>query len=128
MAHAALHFSVGMVTGMGFLAPALRRAWQAGAPLARPARRWVMGGWALAFYAIVPSLLRYAGLPLTFTNGWWMNVFLFHPLLDRLVRQGYIAAGVLILGCFALQYGVVLACLREAEKKSLTEITEGTEK
>ena len=112
MAHAALHFSVGMATGMTLMAPPLLRAWRARAALARPVTRWVAGGWALALYALGPSFLRHLGLPAAFTDGWWMNVFLGHPLLNHLVRHGDNAATVLILAGFGFQYAVVLACLR----------------
>lgn len=111
MAHAALHFTLGMAAGMAVLAPAVRRAWRGDGSLATALGRWVLGAWAGGFIAIVPSLLRYAGLPPGFCGGWWMNVFLLHPLINALLPQSVIAGGVAFMGTLAFQYGMILAAI-----------------
>jgi len=111
MAHAALHFAAGMTTGMVLLAPRLRQAWQTRTQVYAAVKWWILAAWGLGFTAIIPSLLRYAGLPESFVSGWWMNLFLFHPLLNRFLPQNLILASFLFGSLIALQYGVILAGL-----------------
>ncbi|MEI8138321.1 MAG: hypothetical protein WCI03_00480 [bacterium] len=112
MAHAALHFAVGMTAGMVLLAPRLRTAWQTRRHVYAAARWWVLAAWGLGFAAIVPSLLKYGGWPESFCAGWWMNIFLLHPLLNRLLPQNLILASFIFGSLIALQYLIILASIR----------------
>ena len=116
MAHAALHFSVGMVTGMGVLAPRVLRALRARAPTAAAIRQWVVAAWLLGVYALVPSFLPHIGLPTAVCDGWWINVFLFHPLLNVLIPRGTLLGELTLLACLAFQYACVLAALIRAKR------------
>lgn len=112
MAHAALHFAAGMTAGMVLLAPRLKQAWQTRTRLYDAVKWWILAAWGLGFAAIIPSLLRYAGLPESVCSGWWMNVFLFHPLINWLLPQNLILASFIFGSLIALQYLVILAALR----------------
>jgi hypothetical protein len=111
MAHAALHFAVGMTAGMVLLAPRLKMAWHTRRQVYAAVKWWILAAWGLGFAAIVPSLLKYGGLPESFCSGWWMNVFLLHPLLNRLLPQNLILASFIFGSLIALQYLFILAAI-----------------
>lgn len=111
MAHAALHFAAGMTVGMVLLAPRLKQAWETRTQVYPTVKWWILAAWGLGFFAIIPSLLRYAGLPESFCSGWWMNGFLLHPLVNRLLPQNLILASFVFGGLIALQYLVILAAI-----------------
>jgi len=120
MAHSALHFSLGMVIGSAATLPRVAKAWIANRTLAGDLRRWLLVSYALGLYAIVPSLLGWCGLPAAFCRGWWMNVFLLHPLLTRLKAGGMIPAGCAICFCFVVPYCLLLAALRRAAHREVS--------
>lgn len=114
MAHAAFHFAIGMGTGMVLLAPQLKQAWQKRKRLYPAVKGWLFAAWALGFTAIVPSMLRYAGLPESFCSGWWMNIFLLHALINKFFAQHLILSSLLFGGLLGLQYMVILAAIHRA--------------
>jgi len=114
MADASLHFAVGLALGMALESPRLRRAWQSVKPLAPTVLRWMGTSWGLALWAIIPSLLRYSGIPEGFCRGWLMNVFLLHPLINRWGPHATIIGAVALVSCIAFQYGTILACILRA--------------
>ena len=111
MAHTALHFTVGMVVGMVALAPRVRAAFQTRRHLAPAIRQWLAAAWGLGVFAVIPSLLGFVGLSPGFCSGWWMNLFLFHPLLNSIVTRGMIAGGFGLVACFVLQYACIVAAI-----------------
>lgn len=117
MAHSALHFSLGMVLGSVATLPAVVRAWLHRARLNRAIGRWLLVSYAVGFYAIVPSLLGWLGVPDAICRGPWMNIFILHPLLTRLRGGGLILAGFALVFCFVLPYTVLLAALARARRK-----------
>ena len=117
MAHAALHFAAGMTAGMILLAPGLKQAWQKRTLLYTATKWWVLAAWGLGFVAIIPSLLKFAGLPEPFCSGWWMNLFLLHPLLNRFLPQNLILASFIFGSLIAFQYGVILAAIFRLKRK-----------
>jgi hypothetical protein len=117
MAHAALHFTAGMTVGMVLLAPRLKQAWHERRQVYPAIKWWLLAAWGLGFTAIVPSLLRYAGLPESFCAGWWMNLFLFHPLINRFLPQNLILASLLFSSMIAFQYLVILAAILRLPSK-----------
>jgi hypothetical protein len=110
MAHSALHFTAGFVVGSLVAARPVLAAWRKG-PLARPLGRWLLTAYGLGLFATVPSLLHWMGVPLSVCRAWWMNLFLFHPLLTALRPGGMIAAAPALLLCFLLPYGAILLAL-----------------
>ena len=117
MAHSALHFAVG--TGLGMLAFArpVYRNWRGGARLSEPLGRWVLGSLALGVFALAPGLLRHLGLPESFCAGWWMNVFVFHQLLNALKPGGLLVGEIALVACLSAQYVVVVAAVVSARRR-----------
>jgi len=116
MAHSALHFAIGMAAGSACAAAPLLRAWRSGLPVARPYFRWFAASLAGGAFAVTPSLLRRIGLPEAVCESAWMNVFLLHPLINRL-KPGGITMGPLLMGAaFAAQYAVLLLALFRARR------------
>lgn len=111
MAHAALHFAAGLAVGMALQSPRLRTALTAGRNIAPTVMRWLGISWGLGLWAIIPSLLRYAGVPESFCGGWWMNLFLFHPLLNHYGPHATIIGAVAFVAGFGFQYAVILAAI-----------------
>jgi hypothetical protein len=111
VAHSAIHFALGVAAGTALSAPALSRAFARSRKLAMPVLRWLLFSYALGLWAVVPSLLRHAGIPESFCGGWWMNLFLFHPLLAR-YHGGTVVASATLLACCAAQYALLLAAIR----------------
>ena len=117
MAHSALHFSAGLVTGMAVLAPAALEAFRSGSGLYRAVRRWVAVSWALGVFAIVPSLLHHIGVPPVVCNGWWMNVFFLHSLINGLSQGGDLVGAATLVACFTAQYAAVLAVIARLSRR-----------
>lgn len=111
MVNVSFHFGVGLLAGtLAASRPALA-AWRSRHPMAAPLGRALLAGYALAAWAVVPSLLRHSGCPDGVVDGWWMNLFLLHPLIRRLGFGGA-PLGVAAIGfAFAVQYALVLAAI-----------------
>ena len=118
MAQSTLHFALGMIAGTAMSFPPLLRARLAGAKLSRHFTGWFLLAYGLGIYAIVPSLLRRAGVPDAVCDGWWMNLFLFHPLLDRLKDGGILLGEILVASGFILQYSLLLAAISRCHRKA----------
>ncbi|MBM4142477.1 MAG: hypothetical protein FJ225_02625 [Lentisphaerae bacterium] len=118
MAHSALHFALGMAVAGAAALPALARAWRAGERLAGRLRAWLLSSCALGLWAVAPNLLRRAGCSANLCRGPWMNVFLFHPLLDRLYDGGSIVGPSLLALLFAAQYAALVAAAARAERRA----------
>ena len=116
MAHAALHFAFGMTVGMAAAAPRLRRAWQAGKTIAPATVHWLGSAWAMGAFAIIPSLLRFSGVPESVCGGWWMNLFLLHPLMNASLPQSTIVGSTAFMGLFVLQYLLILAAIARVRR------------
>jgi hypothetical protein len=117
MAHSALHFSLGWAVGsLGAVRP-LVAAWRRGRGLAGACRRWLILSYALGALAVLPGILRWLGVPDRICDGAWMNVCVFYPLLNR-IRPGAHTAGPLVLGgCFAAQYVVLLVAIARLRRR-----------
>lgn len=118
MAHAAFHFAVGCAAGIVLATPRLAAAWQSRTGLAPAVSRWLAVSWVAGVLAIVPSLLRYAGVPAAFCVGWWMNIFALHPFINHHLPSLTIAGTTMFVGEFAAQYLVILAALARVRRTS----------
>lgn len=118
MAHSTIHFAFGMVLGSYGPVRALLRSRTAGQPLAAGFRRWLLLSYALGAVAVIPNLLRRAGVPGAVCEGWWMNVFLLHHLLDIPPFTGRRVGEFLIAALFLLQYTALLGAIRYARRFS----------
>jgi hypothetical protein len=125
MAHSAIHFSVGLAAATVAALPPLARAWRRGEPLAGRFRSWF--GWSLALgtFAVAPALLGRLGVPEAVCESGWANVFLFHPLINRL-KPGGETMGPLMLGAgLAFHYLVLLAAVLRAQRGRRSRGAEG---
>ncbi len=111
MAHTAVHFTVGAAVAAAWALPSLIHAWRRGEPLAASFRGWWALTWILGVLAVMPPLLRRAGLPESWCESVWMNFFLLHPLIARLPIRGGLAGPLMLLGVFGVQYALLLAAL-----------------
>ena len=113
-AHAYLHFAFGLVAGTLIAVRPLGKRWVERRALYPGFAWWFCLSYGLGLWAVLPSLARNAGLPEIWLRGWWMNIFLLHPLVDRLRPGGMLIGQMLICGIVTLQYGgltlTVLAC------------------
>jgi hypothetical protein len=122
MAHSALHFALGALTGAAAATRPLAAAWRGGRPLARPCRLWLAASYGLALWAVVPPLLKHLGVPEALCEAWWMNIFLLHPALTRLKAGGAIAGTIVLLTVGTAQYTLLLMAVRRArERRPATE-------
>ena len=116
MAHSTLHAAVGMAAGLAIGLPALRTAWKAREPLARPLARWMALGAACAAWALVPSLLHFAGAPESVCGNAWMHVFFLHPAIASLHRWTGFAGPLLLAALLAAQYALLLVAIARVRK------------
>ena len=116
MANATLHLAAGLMAGMALAAPRALRAVQAREGVALAARDWLLASWAIGGCALVPSFLPYLGLSEWLCRGWWMNVFVLHPLLNRLFPGGTLVGELALMACFAAQYAVLLWALMRVRR------------
>jgi hypothetical protein len=111
MMHSTLHFSLGMVAGTALTYRPLLDAWRRRAALAPHLRRWLIMAYGLGVFAIVPNLLRRAGVPHELCEAWFMNIFLFSSLLNSSIQGGTIY-GPFVMGLFVVsQYLTLLWAL-----------------
>jgi hypothetical protein len=92
----------------------LLAAWKRGAPLAAPLRRWLVVAYGLGVYAIVPNLLRRAGVAHRICESGIMNIFLLSPTLNRLMQGGSITGPFVMGFLIAVQYGVLLRAVKRS--------------
>jgi hypothetical protein len=118
MAHSAIHFSVGMAVAAAAAMPTLLRGWQRDEPLAERLRRWFAWSLAAGTFAVFPAILRRLGVPAAVCEAGWANLFLFHPLINRL-KPGGETMGPLLLGAgLAFHYAVLLAAVLRARRRA----------
>jgi hypothetical protein len=112
MAHATLHFSAGLITGSLLAAPVVRSAWRTNRPLCLPILGLMLSAWIVGIWALVPSFCRHMGLPERFVGGWWMNIFLFHPIIAGFMRRSMFAGSVMMAAVLAYHYLLILLAIR----------------
>lgn len=117
MAHSALHFSLGMAIGAAATLRPILRSWRGDEKLAPLLRKSFVLSCGLGVFAIIPSLFRSVGLPAAFCEGWWMNLFLLHPVVDRIKTGDTIMGTAGVIFCFTFHYLLLLAALRRTRKR-----------
>ena len=115
MAHSAMHFGIGLAVGAASGLPFLWTALKEQA--ARNSGVWLTISYVLGAIAVFPSFLGMIGVPESVTSAWYMNIFLFHPLMDRLKPGGKLIGETLVVTCFLFQYSMMLLLLHRAGKK-----------
>ncbi|NQU41621.1 MAG: hypothetical protein HQ523_16880 [Lentisphaerae bacterium] len=114
MMHSTIHFSLGMLLGTALTYRPILAARRQGKRLAPLLRRWLIIAYALGVYAIIPNLLRRAGVPHDLCEAWLMNVFLFSPLLNRLMQGGTMPGQFLLSMLVASQYSALIWAVHRA--------------
>jgi len=125
MAQSTLHFAVGMAVGTAAAAPSLVRRIRGRRRTARCFLRWFALSYGLGFVAVIPSLLRHAGVARELCMRWWMNVFFLFPLIDRLQPGGMVLGEAAVLMLFGLQYVAMLLLIGRLERSRERETGAG---
>ena len=71
----------------------------------------------LGLLAVVPNILGYVGVPDAFCGGWWMNICVFHPVIDSLKSGGLLTGAVIVAGCAVFQYSLLLTAILRARRQ-----------
>lgn len=117
MAESVFHFAAGLAVGTAVFLPGLVRRFKTGDRMSAFFARWFLVAFSLAALAIVPGLLVRLGLSQRFLDAWWMNIFVFFPLLNSIKQGGFIVGTAIILLCGAVMYGsLMLAIARQRWK------------
>ncbi len=110
MAHSAMHFGIGLAVGAASGLPFLKAALKE--EVSRNSATWLAISYVLGAIAVLPSFLGLIGVPESITSSWYMNVFLLHPIIDRLKSGGKLIGETLVVSCFLFQYFIMLVLLR----------------
>ncbi len=114
--HSSLHFALGVWCGICLLLPRIFKALRANSRLAEPIGQLILASYALGAVAIVPNLLRQMGCPEEVCASPLMNIFLLHPLFDKIYAGGMLIGETTILTAFTLQYMLMLVAIRKRHK------------
>mgnify|MGYP001185576214 CR=1 FL=1 len=117
-AHVTLHFGLGMLLAMFITASRLRSDWTTEAHRSRSLGRWLLIAYLGGIYAAAPNLMYGIGVPESICNGWWMNIFLLHPLIDGVKPGGMLIGQFLLATAYLFQYVVALSALKNTPQDS----------
>ncbi len=118
MADRMFHFAVGMALGLALGLPTVVLAWRRRPRLGMLIARLVVLTYAFGLFAVVPGILRYLGVPSRICDGWWMNLFVFHPLVDQTKSGGLLSGVGAVCGLSAFLYGLILLSIVRARRVS----------
>jgi len=108
MGDTVFHFSVGLLTGTLGLLPLFFVRMRANDKMAPFFALWFGVSFGLALWAIAPGFLAWAGVPRCLLTGWWMNIFLLHPLLNTMKHSGFLVGTVCMFMGVAVMYSALL--------------------
>ena len=117
MAQSTLHFSIGMALGTAFALPQLARAWKTGKKLASGFGCLFIYSYGLGLYATIPSILRHIETTESLTKEWWMNIFLFYPLIEKIDGPSIVLGELLIALLFGLHYIMLLLAIKHCSNR-----------
>ena len=89
-----------------------------GRPCSRLLAQWIFLSYGLGVYAVVPSLLRKAGIPEAICHHPMMNVFLLHPAIDAWRPGGMLIGQLLLVGLFSSQYAALLVAIARIKRNT----------
>jgi hypothetical protein len=113
MADTIFHIAMGMAAGTAILLPSVYRGLKNGEDTANPIRNWLIAAYGLGAWAVLPGMLKRLGV----SEGWWMNLFLLHPLINRMKGGGVLVGEILVVFFFVLQYVTILVAIRRRMKR-----------
>ena len=119
MAHSTMHFAVGLAAGTCILLPQVLAKIKAGEKTCKAIEKLLTCAYILAGFSVIPNILRHSGFPDSFCSGWWMNIFLLNPLLDKLKPGGMLIGEILIVLFFVLHYSIIIAALLRNRSRSV---------
>jgi hypothetical protein len=117
MTNTVFHVAIGMAVGTGIFLPAVFRTLKNKQDAAIPIRNWLLAAYGLGAWAILPGALTRLGV----ADGWWMNVFLLHPLINRMKHGGALVGEILLVFLFVLQYTTILVAIRRRMIRALCQ-------
>lgn len=112
-----MHFTLGLAAGTCIFLPMVLRKLRAGEKCAPEIGRMIASSYAMAVFAIIPNLLRHAGLPVSFCNGWWMNLFFLNPLMDRIKPGGMLIGEIMVVVLFFVHYSITVFALARTRSR-----------
>ena len=112
MAHANLHFALGMAVGTAIAAPPVIGALLRRAELARPLARLWLVSLACGAWAVMPNLVSAAGLTAGWHHARWADLFIGHRAIDRRVHGGLLIGELALIAQLVVHYGLLLWALR----------------
>lgn len=115
MAHSAMHFGLGLAAGASAGLPLVRDAIRRSPSV--NAGKWLLVSYVSGAIAVFPSLLGYIGVPESITAAWYMNIFLFSPIIDQLKSGGKLIGETLVVSGFIFQYSILMILLWKTEKR-----------
>lgn len=98
--------------------------WIEGRRLAGAFLWWFGWCYGAGLFAVAPTFLRRLGFPEGFCDGWWMNLFLFHPLIDHWLPKGRVVGGGLIILMAAAQYALLILAIHRAKKQQTADLAD----
>jgi hypothetical protein len=112
VAHSIFHFAFGVFLGTAIGLRSVIVSLCAKSRLSWPTARLLLLSYGLGALAVFPNVLRRMGYPDWFCQGWWMNICLFHPMIDRIRPGGMLIGELVFVACFIFQYMLLLYALR----------------
>jgi hypothetical protein len=106
-----------MLVGSAYMLPRLWRKWKQDSPLAKTIGAWIIISALLGVYATLPSILRRISVDSEWITSWWVNVFLFYPLIEKLNSPSIVLGELCTALTFATQYTIILLAIFRCIKK-----------
>lgn len=118
MAHPIFHFSIILLLSMLIQGPWLFNKINDNTNVSDAITRFLIISYGFAVFSIIPNILGHLGAPDPFWTGWWMNIFIFHHIIDRIKNGGLLIGELLYLACFGVQYAILLITLLKLRQKT----------
>ena len=115
--HSSLHFAAGVWLGTLLLLPNVYKKLKDNKPTADSIGLLILASYALGVLAIIPSFLRQMGYPEEVCASPLMNIFLLHPLFDKLFSGGMLKGEITMILAFAAQYILILWAIRKTHNR-----------
>lgn len=117
MAQSTLHFSFGMFVGSLIMLPRLWRRWIKNKPISITIGYWIIISVILGTYATIPGIIRRLFDCGDWAAYWWVNIFLFYPLIDKLNLPSIALGELCAASIFAAQYALILFAIYKYSRK-----------
>jgi hypothetical protein len=116
MMHSSLHFAAGVWLGILLFLPTVYKKLKANKRVADTIGLLILSSYALGLLAIAPSFLRQMGYPEEVCASPLMNIFLLHPLFDKIFSGGMLKGEIAMILAFVAQYLLILWAIKKTRK------------